>query len=160
ASLARQSAADREEKEGMQPVTGTDPNSGQDVLVSAAEAKKMGLTGTMKADADLVNKSQAARHWLQLADKQGDTPESMGIVQLIDKLDKEGKLGIAASRWNDFLAGKVGAGDPEFAALRAKMGLSATKLMQAHVGSRGGSFMLEHFEDLANLGKMNADTLR
>src|SRR5207302_1175380 len=40
------------------------------------------------------------------------------------------------------------------------MGLSATKLMQAHVGSRGGAFMLEHFEDLANAGEMDAPTLK
>lgn len=160
AQLAQQARSDAEEKEGLQPVTGTDPKSGKTVLVSQADAKKMGLTETMKADADLVNKSQAARHWLQLADKQGDSPETMGITQLIDKLDKDGKLGTVASRWNEFLAGKVGAGDPEYAALRTKMGLSATKLMQAHVGSRGGSFMLEHFEDLANAKKMNAATLR
>ena len=34
------------------------------------------------------------------------------------------------------------------------------KIMQAHVGSRGGSALLEHFEDLANAGKMDAPTLK
>jgi hypothetical protein len=58
------------------------------------------------------------------------------------------------------MAGKWGAGDPEYAALRAKMGLSTTLLMQAHVGSRGGSALLEHFEDLANAGKMDGQTLK
>jgi hypothetical protein len=129
-------------------------------LASHGDAKKLGLTDVTKADADLQNKTEAARHWIKLADKQGDTPESMGILQLIDKMDKEGKLGTVASRWNDFMAGKVGAGDPEFTALRAKMGLANTKLMQAHVGSRGGAFMMEHFEDLANAKKMDAPTLR
>lgn len=162
AALAAQNAADREEKLGHEPVTGQDA-SGRDVLVSAADAKTMGLTGTMKADADVVNKSHAARTWLNLASKQapeGSPADQMGIMQLIDKMDKEGKLGPIASRWNDFLAGKVGAGDPDYAALRAKMGLSSTKLMQAHVGSRGGAFMLEHFEDLANAGKMDGPTLK
>jgi hypothetical protein len=160
AEMVRQNQLDRQNKEGLQPVTGTDPNTGKDVLVPMSQAKDMGLTGVMKADADMVNKATAARHWLQLADKQGDAPESMGILQLIDKMDQEGKLGTVASRWNEFMSGRVGSGDPEFAALRAKMGLSATKLMQAHVGSRGGSFMLEHFEDLANAKKMDASTLR
>jgi hypothetical protein len=158
--LARDAAAERQEKQDIQPVSGTDPKTGKEVLVSMDEAKNMGLTGVMKADADLVNKAHAARTWLKLADKQGSTADTMGLLQLIDKLDKEGKLGPIASRWNDFLAGKVGAGDPDYAALRAKIGLGNTKLMQAHVGSRGGAFMLEHFEDLANAKKMDARTLR
>jgi hypothetical protein len=40
------------------------------------------------------------------------------------------------------------------------MGLSTTAMMQAHLGSRGGSAMLEHFEDLASAGKMDGTTLR
>lgn len=162
ATLAQQNAADRQDKEGLQPVVGTDA-SGNRVLVSAGDAKKMGLTGTMKADADEVNKSEAARTWLKLATKiaPNDSPaDQMGIMQLVDKLDKDGKLGVAASRWNEFLSGKLGAGDPDFSALRAKIGLSTTKLMQAHVGSRGGSYLIEHFEDLANAKKMDAATLR
>jgi hypothetical protein len=159
AEMAKQNQQDRIDKQGIEPVVGTD-KSGNSVLVSMADAKNMGLTGTMKADADLVNKSQAARDWLKLADKKGETPETMGIRQLVDKMDKEGKIGPIASRWNEFLAGKVGEGDAEYSALRAKMGLSTTKLMQAHVGSRGGAFMLEHFEDLANAKKMDATTLK
>ena len=54
----------------------------------------------------------------------------------------------------------MGADDPEYAALRARMDLATTKLMQAHVGSRGGAFMLEHFEDIANAKKMSAANLR
>lgn len=162
AATSQAAAADRSDKLGREPVVGQDKD-GNTVLVSAADAKTMGLTGQMKADTDLVNKAQAGRDWLKLATNQAPTdatPDKMGIMQLVDKMDKEGKLGTVTSRWEDFMAGKVGAGDPEFAALRAKMGLSTTKLMQAHVGSRGGAFMLEHFEDLANAGKMNAPTLK
>ncbi len=95
-----------------------------------------------------------------MADKNGKTPDTMGIVQLIDSLDKKGKLGTVASRWNEFLTGKLGSGDPEFEALRTKLGLSTTLLMNAHVGNRGGSYMMEHFEDLANGKKMDAQTLK
>jgi hypothetical protein len=100
---------------------------------------------------------------LQLANKQAPAnadPSDMGIRQLIDKLDSEGKLGPLASRWNDFLAGKWGAGDPEYKALSTKLGLSSTLLMQAHAGNKGGSFMLEHFEDLANDKKLDGPTLK
>jgi hypothetical protein len=151
------------DKADLNAVIGTDPKSGRTVLVPMSQAQTMGVQNPMKADADMVNKSQAARHWLQLANGQGDAkgaPEDMGIMQLVDKLDSEGKLGPLAGRWNDFMAGKFGAGDADYAALRAKMGLSTTLLMQAHVGSRGGSALLEHFEDLANAGKMDGQTLK
>jgi hypothetical protein len=166
--------SDREAQQGITTVIGTEPKTGKDVLVSEADAKTMGLTGIMKAEADQVNKAQSARHWIPLAAKTADiqradpndpksaaaNPEDMGILQLVDDLDKRGKLGVVASRWNDFLAGNVGSGDPEVEALRTKMGLSNTLLMNAHVGSRGGSYMMEHFENLANAGKMDANTLR
>lgn len=169
----QQSEQDRQEKEGITPVIGQDAD-GRDVLVSMADAKKLGLSGVMKAGEQEVGKAQSARHWkrlaettvpIQLSDPKNPNSaaanaDQMGILQLIDHLDKRGMLGPIASRWNDFLAGKVGAGDPEVEALRTKMGLSTTLLMNAHVGSRGGSYMMEHFEDLANAGKMDADTLR
>jgi hypothetical protein len=151
------------DKQDLNAVVGTDPKTGRPVLVPYSQAQQMGIQNPIKADADMVNKSMAARHWLQLANGQGDPqgdPSELGIMQLVDKLDSEGKLGPLAGRWNDFMAGKFGAGDPEYAALRAKMGLSTTLLMQAHVGSRGGSALLEHFEDLANAGKMDGPTLK
>lgn len=143
-------------------VTGIEPGTGRAVQTSVAEAKRLGLTDVNKALAADVGKTNSARHWLELANKQGNPKDSstMGILPLIEKLDKSGKLGTIASRWNDFMAGKVGAGDPDFEALRAKMGLGTTLLMQAHVGNRGGSYMLEHFEDLANAKKMDAQTLK
>jgi hypothetical protein len=150
------------DKADMNPVVGT-TKDGRSVLVPMSQAQQMGVQNPMKADADMVNKALAARHWLNLANKQGDAkgdPADMGIMQLVDKLDAEDKLGPIASRWNEFMTGKVGAGDPEVAALRAKMGLSSTLLMQAHVGSRGSSQMLEHFEDLANQKKLDGPTLK
>ena len=119
----------------------------------------------MKAESADVTKALSARAWVSdLADKPGvnprTNPEQTGISQLIDDLDKQGKLGVITSRYNDFMAGKVGAGDPEVAALPAKMGLSNTLLMNVHVGNRGGSYMMEHFQDLANQGHMDGPTLK
>jgi hypothetical protein len=162
-AMRQQTFEMQRDKTDMQAVVGLDPKSGQQVLLPAGQAQQAGIQNPMKADADMVNKALAARHWLNLANKQGDAkaaPEDMGIMQLVDKLDSEGKLGPIASRWNEFMTGKVGAGDPEVAALRAKMGLSTTLLMQAHVGSRGSAQMLEHFEDLANQKKLDGPTLK
>lgn len=147
------------------PVIGIDAD-GRQVMVSRKDAEQMGLSGVMEAPAADVSKSQSARQWLPLASTHGDQPDQMGILQLIDKLDQKGALGPIASRWNDFVVGKLGTGtgDPEtdalMEALRVKMGLSTTLLMNLHVGSRGGSYMMEHFEDLANAGKMDANILR
>jgi hypothetical protein len=151
------------DKQDLNPVTGIDPKSGNQVLVPYSQAQQMGLQNPLKADDDMVNKAYAARHWLTLATKPapaGADPQDMSIQQLVDKLDKDGKLGAVASRWNEFMTGKVGAGDPYVSALRTKMGLSSTLLMQAHVGSRGSSEMLEHFEDLANQKKLDGPTLK
>lgn len=156
--LRQQTQRDTEEQKGLQPVIGTDPKTGKSVLVSQSEAKTMGLTGPMKAEGSDVSKAMAARHFLPLADNPD--PGNPGIKQQIDALEKAGKLGPLASRWNDFLAGKYGAGDPDFERLRVSMGLSTTLLMNLHVGSRGGSYMMEHFEDLANSKKMDAGTLK
>jgi hypothetical protein len=40
------------------------------------------------------------------------------------------------------------------------MGLATTALMQVHVGSRGGAFLLEHFDDLASAKKMDAPAFK
>ena len=151
------------DKQDLQAVVGNDPKTGRSVMVPMGQAQQMGLTDAMKAPEDTINKALAARHWLTLAQKQAPAdakPEEMGIQQLIDKLDADGKLGPLASRWNEFMSGKFGAGDPDYSALRTKMGLSTTLLMQAHVGSRGSSQMLEHFEDLANAKKLDGPTLK
>jgi hypothetical protein len=151
------------DKADMKAVIGADPKSGQNVLVPMGQAQQMGLQNPVQASDDMVNKAYAGRHWLTLATRPGPPgakPEDMSISQLIDRLDNEGKLGPIASRWNEFLAGKYGSGDADVSALRAKMGLSTTLLMQAHVGNRGSAQMLEHFEDLANQKKLDGPTLK
>jgi hypothetical protein len=80
------------------------------------------------------------------------------IDNLIDQLDKDGQLGVIASRWNDFMAGKVGAGDPRFSALQTNLGLFATALGRAH--QTRGIQIMEHFQQMANAGKLTAETLR
>lgn len=160
AALAAQGKEESATQHAITPVMGTDPATGRTVLTSLADAQKMGLTNLMKAESMDVSKTMSARQWIPLATKEGKTPQTMGILPLIDRLDAEGKLGPLASRWNDFMAGKWGAGDPEYQALKTKISLSKTLLMNLHVGARGGSYLLEEFEDLAKVGRMDAATLR
>ena len=78
----------------------------------------------------------------------------------IRRLGKEGKLGVLAGRWNEFMAGKVGAGDPDYWRLRTNLaGLMASGTMMAHVGARGGQLLLEHFKSLMDTGKAEPELL-
>jgi hypothetical protein len=68
--------------------------------------------------------------------------------------NKSGLLGPGAGRLNEFLTGKVGADNPQFAELRSIVALSMTGLLKAHFGTRAPVQMFDHFNDLINAGKM------
>jgi hypothetical protein len=88
-------------------------------------------------------------------------PHITTLQQEISSLDAAGKLGPLAGRWGDFMAGKVGAGDPDYERLRVNLGLFKTALGRVHGGARGGAspFMIEHFNNLINGATMDAATL-
>ncbi len=81
------------------------------------------------------------------------------IGQEIASLGSEGKLGPLSGRFNEFMTGKVGSGDPAYTELRTDLGLFQTALMKAHVGSRGSEMMMQHFQGLIDSGKMTPETL-
>lgn len=129
-------------------------SDGRQVAGSAAELQAAGVQNPVKLPGTEAQKVVVARQLI------GPRKGLFDLVNNdIDQLSKQGKLGVAASRWGDFMAGKVG-DDPEFQALRTHMGLLSTALMQAHVGARGSKEMLQHFKDLANYSISNEATLR
>lgn len=79
--------------------------------------------------------------------------------QMVNDLDKRGKLGPILGRWNEFMAGTVGAGDEDYATFRMTMNLLKTGLMRIHVGARGGVQLLAKFDKLLAEGKMDKATL-
>ena len=158
-TILKNAQEDREEKQGRKMVIGQDKN-GNLVAVGAADAKSYGLTNVIEPGQLQAEKIINARNLLPLFNN--NDKEDPGIIQLVDRLDKVGKLGIIASRWNEFMTGTLGQSlhDPDIEALRVKVGLGNTALMQVHVGNRGGAYLLEHFEDLVNSKKMDAENLR
>ena len=80
-------------------------------------------------------------------------------IALIKQMDKEGKLGPLKGRWNEFLAGRIGAGDPEFDQLRTDISLLQTGMMVPHVGARGGTSLIAKFKNQVDSGKMDATGL-
>jgi hypothetical protein len=107
-----------------------------------------------------VTKLAAADGSKVLVSRQLIAPNGLfqAVASDISNLQAKGKLGTAASRWNDFMAGKVGS-EPDFAPLRTDMGLLGTALMQSHVGAKGSDAMLEHFKSLADYRISDAPTL-
>ena len=126
---------------------------GTQVAGTMDDLKAAGASSIAKLAGDESKKVAVARELI--------SPSGLfnSVAQDISALDKAGKLGVAATRWSDFMAGKVGS-EPEFAKLRTDAGLLATALMQAHVGARGSHEMLEHFKNLADYRISDAATLR
>jgi hypothetical protein len=131
-------------------VTGSMPD-GTQVAGTPAELSAVGATGVTKLEGSNASQVSIAR--------QMTAPG--GLFDLAQKdlaKFKPGELDALGSRWNEFLAGSVGTGDPRYVALRTHVnGLLGTALMQAH-GVRGKT-MAEHFQNIADAGQMNQATL-
>jgi hypothetical protein len=159
--------ADKVEKEGRTLIRYRDPKTGRSVVEPLATAKQNGIAPGDMEEVPAAEKSsiQDARAVTHLLNKKGKNPADMGVKQLIDELDKDGKLGVLTSRVNSFLAGGVGAlpdDDPRIMALLDKAELAMTLTMKAHFGVSGGRSpqMLQHFLDMANARKMSGPALR
>jgi|SRR5579872_590492 len=164
--IARQGQQDREQKQNLQWVMWQDKN-GRTVAGPLSLATQQGAQNPASLDTKDVQGVMDARQATNLINKQGNPkdPTTWGVNQLIDSLDKSGDLGVATSRLNAFLTGKVGqtpGDDPRIISLLDKSQLLMTLSMKAHFGASGGRSpqMLDHFLSLANAKKMNAATLR
>ncbi|MGB9408769.1 MAG: hypothetical protein WCA89_14620, partial [Terracidiphilus sp.] len=163
AQQARQAGEDAKK---MKWVMGTN-SGGETIAAPLSQAETMGLTNLAELPSTELKDMFNARHAVKLATQVGDpkAPETMGTLQLMDSLEKDGKLGVAASRINKFLTRGVGSepgDDPRIAALLNKGDLFTTGIMLAHFGASGGRSpqMLQHFLEMADTGKMDGPTLK
>lgn len=145
----------------------TDPVSGKPVAGPVSQGTASGATDMAELQGTEVKDLLNARHTYTILTKRGDPdkPETQGVIQLIDSLEKDGKLGLLASRWNRFSAQGIGADpgdDPRIITLIDKNMLGDTGAMLTHFGASGGRSpqMLQHFIDLANSAKMDGPTLK
>lgn len=148
-------------------VVWTDPKSGREIAGPNSLAIQLGAQNPAKIGQQEVRDISNARQAVHIMRKVGDPnkPETNGTLQLIDSLDKDGKLGVLASRWNNFMTKGIGTSpgdDPRIITLLDKNMLGDTATMLAHFGAAGGRSpaMLEHFLELAHAGRMDANTLR
>jgi hypothetical protein len=131
-------------------VTGTSLD-GRQVAGTLEELTSTGVTGITKLPSADASKVYIARQLISPDGLITNTEKDIAAFQ-------PEELNAIGSRWNEFMTGKVGAGDPRYVALRTDTQLLSTALMQAHVGSRGSEGMMEHFGNMANAGKMDAGT--
>jgi hypothetical protein len=163
-----QAAQDRQDAAQTKWVTWNDPNTGKTVAGPMSAARAAGAKEMAQVPTNEITQIQDARGVVQLITKQGDPkgdPSTWGVNQLIDSLNKDGKMGVVTSRLNSFLAGGIGAepgDDPRIMALMNKSDLAMTLSMKAHFGASGGRspIMLNHFLSMANAKTMNANTLK
>jgi hypothetical protein len=71
-----------------------------------------------------------------------------GVVQEINQLGQ--KLGPIAGRWNEFMQGKVGMNDPEFAGLRSDLLMVSSAVALAHARGRLPENLREEFDRVIN----------
>jgi hypothetical protein len=86
-------------------------------------------------------------------------PPMQSLIYQLEDPSMEAKLGPALGRWNEFKAGRIGAGDPEYQQLRAFADLVTSGVLRAHFGARGGNSMYDKFKEQLDAGKMDAPTM-
>ncbi len=93
---------------------------------------------------------------------QQSAPSVLSLAKAVrNDIDRQvNALGPAASRWNEFWSGTVGAPNPAFRKLMTDVGLLTTRLMKMHVGARGGVEIMKHFENMINAGKQSPENMK
>jgi hypothetical protein len=124
-------------------------------------AKEKRAFDTARAALSAKTKAEASAGKLS-ATTQSMVEAAPGVIKLVDQAEKQMKtleLGPGDSRLQEFMTGKVGAPNPNFAAFRTTMGLLVTKLMRMHVGARGGQEIFKHFKGLLDEGVQSPENL-
>lgn len=78
----------------------------------------------------------------------------------INDLEKSGDLGPGMSRWNEFWSGKVGEDNPRFRAMMTNTTLLSTLLMRMHMGARGSTQIMQHFDQMIGAGHQSAANMK
>ena len=83
-----------------------------------------------------------------------------GIDRALDETEKVANLlGPGEGRWNDFMTGKVGAGDPAFKHYHDEIGMVSSAVTLAHARGRMSNELFEHFEKMFDSGKQSPENM-
>lgn len=86
------------------------------------------------------------------------------VIQLVDRIEAQingmkEELGPDSGRWNELWAGKIGAKDEKFFALKTNDKLLSTLLTRMHMGARGAVQVVKDFRDMIDEGKQDPDNM-
>jgi hypothetical protein len=142
-----------------------DANDTKTVKTLQAKLKAIDPEGAQRiaismSNLDLANKKyeEPTSQTRSMAETAPKVLDLSGRIRALVK-QQEDSLGPAASRWSEFMSGKIGAPNPEFTKLRTDVGLLQTALMRMHVGAKGGEQMMEHFRSLIDVAKQSPENL-
>ena len=77
---------------------------------------------------------------------------------VINKVSND--MGPIKGRFNEFMTGKIGTTNQDWISLRTNIKLLETRLMQMHVGARGGEYILKHFQDIFSYGYQSPENMK
>jgi hypothetical protein len=84
-----------------------------------------------------------------------------GIPATIAEIDKlKDQMGPIAGRWNEFMQGKIGMENPEFAGLRADLLMLSSAVALAHARGRLPENLREEFDHAINAPQQNPENLK
>lgn len=88
-------------------------------------------------------------------------PKVIDLANEVNRnIDAVERLGPLASRYQDFMSGKVGTKNPEFITLKDNVELLSTLLARMHVGARGGRDIIENFKQMINVGRASPENMK
>lgn len=145
---------------GRQPVPGVDVPYPADVAAQKSEIADEAAARTASRQ-EAAEKRKAGQLTGSTKTMVEAAPRVKDFIARIRTLvnQQKAQLGPASGRWSEFMTGKVGAPNAEFAKLRTNVGLLQTLLMRMHVGARGGQYIMSHFRDLVDSGKQSPENL-
>lgn len=86
---------------------------------------------------------------------------AQGIPEVVHKIDSLGdQLGPVMGRWNEFMQGKVGMENPEFASLRADLLMASSAVALAHARGRLPENLRQEFDNAINAPKQSPENLK
>jgi hypothetical protein len=81
-----------------------------------------------------------------------------GLISEIDRL--KDKLGPVSGRWNEFMQGKVGLNDPDFAGLRTDLLMASSAVALMHARGRLPENLRAEFDNAINAPQQNFENLK
>ncbi len=129
---------------------------------------KSSTTGKIEAETTpeaiaLQAKLKEAQSWATATTNEKDSAHKAQIVQqrmpdIKKNIQTLASDDIFGNRWKEFMTGKLGT-NPQFAPLRADIGMLQGAITNIHVGGKGSSGYLKKFEDMFNVKSMTRETL-